>query len=243
MCTATKHRSAGGRRAAFTLVEVMVTIGIVVFLVGVTMSAATALARGAEKQRTENALRLLDLAMEEWEIQAARSLTWGEPAEQHDVWSQRAHVLIITEMLKPVRRNKASATILARLEPAAIHTYDDQRPPWLRRQYEVDQAYDFVGDITVLDAWGNPVYATHPGAAFDPAVHYGEADPDGTERTDNERAYGIAENRRVCFISAGPDGLFGLPEEFPSLSGAALWDAARAAREDNVYSYVPGEGY
>jgi type II secretory pathway pseudopilin PulG len=233
-----------GRRRAFTLVEVMVTIGIIVFLVGMTMSAATALARGAEVRRTEDAMRLLDLAMEEWEIQAGRSLTWGAPAERHDVWSERAHVLILTEMLQQVQRNKSSAAILARIDPDLVHVYEaSHRPSWLRRQEEVDQAAEFTGGFTVLDAWGTPIYATHPGGLFDPSVDAGVPDPDGTERTSNEIAYGIAKNRRVCFVSAGPDGVFGLRPEFPSLGGPALFEAMREAKVDNLYSYLPEVAY
>ena len=59
---------------------------------------------------------------------------------------------------------------------------------------------------------------------------YGTPDADGTIRTYNEGFYGVAKNRQVCFISAGPDGVFGrlyAPEGSPDFEQT----------KDNVYSY------
>ena len=86
----------------------------------------------------------------------------------------------------------------------------------------------------MLDAWGTPIYATHPGRIW--TLNDRGPDPDGTIQTDNEERYGIAPNRRVVFVSAGPDQRFGLTEEFNSLD-ADDGDAAIAkARADNIYS-------
>ena len=62
-------------------------------------------------------------------------------------------------------------------------------------------------------------------------------DPDLTETTINEYYFGHAQNRQVCFISAGPDGLFGTTLEFSGLAGLELQRAIEAARSDNIYSY------
>ena len=89
----------------------------------------------------------------------------------------------------------------------------------------------FDGSLTILDAWGTPIYATHPGRSYDPNLfeadpnYYKPPDPDGTIRTYNEREYGVARNREVCFVSAGPDRRFGHLQADPQGS------------EDNLYSY------
>jgi hypothetical protein len=57
-------------------------------------------------------------------------------------------------------------------------------------------------------------------------------DPDGTIRNDLELRCGIAANRQICFVSAGPDGSFG------DLTAPPDTDDFVSA-EDNVYSYEP----
>ena len=101
----------------------------------------------------------------------------------------------------------------------------------------LQQLPEFDGGITILDAWGTPIYSTHPGAPAAPGVQ--PVDADGTERTLNESYYGIARNRRVCFVSAGPDRLFGLYWEFTGLTGPELEEAIAEAMKDNIYSYQP----
>ena len=59
-----------------------------------------------------------------------------------------------------------------------------------------------------------------------------DRDDDGTIRTRNEKDYGISPNRRIVFVSAGPDQRFGLPAEFYPLDMQAM----REARLDNIYS-------
>ncbi len=99
--------------------------------------------------------------------------------------------------------------------------------------------------MTVLDAWGTPIYATHPGSLWTttPLVPFyqKERDPDGTIRTYNEEQYGIAPHRSIVFVSAGPDQRFGLTDEFPPQETEAILEA----RIDNIYSvpvsFVPDE--
>ena len=50
-------------------------------------------------------------------------------------------------------------------------------------------------------------------------------------RIENETFYGIAVNRQVCFVSAGPDGKFG--------TEPGSVETQRKARADNIYSYQP----
>ena len=224
-------------RRAFTLVEMLLAVGIVTFLAGLTLVGATALVQRAEVERTRSTLALLDVALSEWQTESGQRLTWGPDPQRHDIWSERAEVLIITELLERIRRTDAARAVLAGLEPRAVYTYEaDVQPPWIRG-YAMIELDEFVGGITVLDAWGIPVYATHPGAVLPPGAL---ADPDGTERTANENQYGVARDRRVCFVSAGPDRRFGLYQEFYHLPPSERPAAMAAARQDNLFSYVPG---
>ena len=216
----------------FSLVELTVVIGIVVLLAGLTISAGTAVVRNAEHRATETALVQLDAAVREWELLADRKLTWAEPGEQAEVHAVTPEVLIITEILDVVTRNAASRDLIAHIDPDLVYRYEDDTAPWLSSPMEMSEVNDrFIGSLTVLDAWGTPVYATHPGRAWVPDDGP-DRDDDGTIRTRNEKDYGISPNRRIVFVSAGPDQRFGLPAEFYPLDMQAM----REARLDNIYS-------
>jgi hypothetical protein len=65
-----------------------------------------------------------------------------------------------------------------------------------------------------------------------------DRDPDGTVRTDLETRLGVAVNRRLALVSAGPDGVLGdlhLDVDLDGLSDPQM--AAVAAAEDNIASY------
>ncbi|MDY7108926.1 MAG: type II secretion system protein [Planctomycetota bacterium] len=230
----TPHRPQE-RRRAFTLVELIVTIGVIAFLTGLTVSATVALVQRAEVHKTEDIIRLLDLAQREWELTADRKLSWGDDPNRHDIWSDREFTLIITELLGVIQRNQRVKDMIAKIDPDLIFIYEEgEMPAWIPPGAE-DQYEQFIGGMTILDAWGVPIYATHPGAPAGPGTPI--VDPDGTEQTRNEQYYGIARDRRVCFISAGPDQRFGLYSEFTGMYGEELQEALKEARKDNIYSY------
>jgi type II secretory pathway pseudopilin PulG len=235
----------------FTLVETLVTVGVLVFLVGLVLSVGSAVAERSARLRTETSLRLLDQALAEWETSARRQLSWwnyanpdDDPAHKDlaDIHGDTPESLIITEMLDLMLRVPSAAQIIGQIEPGLIYTYRrGTHPPWIMQEPggAAQQDARFDGSITVLDAWGVPIYATHPGRTWIPAdAAYGAADADGTIHTYNEMRYGVARNRAVRFVSAGPDGDFGWVSYPPGTPD-------REAVADNLFSYPlePGEGY
>lgn len=231
------------RRCArsFTLVEALVVVGLVVFLTGLTMSAVTALTEWTEVRRTRDTIRLLDQACTSWQLRKDAKVTWGPDEQTFDLKSDRAPVLLISELLDTIGA-KSDPTI-ALIDDEFIYQYErGELPPWILNDYEA--RLEFVpfqqrGSLTVLDAWGTPIYSTHPGAPASPGA---PSDADGTERTDNENQYGVALSRRICFVAAGPDRRFGVEREFPLLSVGDRGEAMKRARADNIYSYQPGPG-
>ncbi len=226
-------------RGGFTLIELVVVIGIMLLLLGLTLSVGVAVRTQSETRETENILRLLDTAMQEWERSADRQLSWGEddnpPGSVYDVQGKPVglitpEILVITEVLQTVTRPRHVKEIIAQVDADFIYTYrSGEFPSWIQSPDEQNAVTTrFIGDIAVLDAWGHPIYATHPGRVNDPP--YGEPDADGTIRTYNESFYGVARNRQVCFISAGPDGEFGK-------IGAAEGSPDFEQTKDNLYSY------
>jgi len=234
-------RADTAARTGATLVEMVVALGVIVFLTGLTVTATTAVVQRAEVQETQNVITLLDTALQEWELSADRKLTWGDAEDEVDIWSDRAYVLVISELLDAIRRTPGPRDVLARIDADLVYPYrEGETPAWITSDpYARMQLERFVDrkSITVLDAWGTPVYATHPGKLVAPGDP--PEDIDGTENTPNEQIYGTARSRHVCFVSAGPDRRFGLYWEFPDLPRQHREEAIQAARRDNLYSYRP----
>lgn len=245
-CTGTRIVGRRGsrrrsNRGGFTLIELVVVIGIMLLLLGLTLSVGVAVRTQSEIRETENTMRLLDTAMQEWEQSADRRLTWwqqlaDDPSmrERSDIHSDTPEELIITEMLDVITRPNQIKQMIAQIAPDFVYTYQEGVvPPWMEDQ-DLLQLEDFLGSITVLDAWGLPIYATHPGRLWkdsdgNPPYVFPQNE-DGTIQTYNERTYGVSPNRQVVFVSAGPDG------EFGDMSEADDSDAFKLTN-DNLYSY------
>jgi type II secretory pathway pseudopilin PulG len=221
----------------------IVAIGIIVFLAGVVVSALVAFVRASEVRRTEQTIDLLDMAVAEWEQQADRKLSFGD-GPSYDLQESTDFVFVITEMLEVIRRQGDAGEILAQVDPQLMYVYHDgESPVWIKSFDQRQSVQAFLGGITVLDEWGTPLYATPPGSVA-PNRGVQKVNADGTVETRNERWYGVARNRQVCFISAGPDRRFGLIYEFQHLgSFEAIEQAMIEARKDNIRSYPPAEPF
>ena len=236
------------RTRAFTLIEMVVVIGLIILLAGLTLSVGVSVIHQSEARQTRAALLLLDSAVQEWELQADRKLTWcvchpGYPDPDRaaaDIHGDTKEVLIITEVLKVITKSPSVREIIAKIDPKLIYRYKNHvYPPWIDTPPEKQQMDErFDGAITVLDAWGFPIYATHAGRPWDAArdlppnsPYQVVRDPDGTIQTYNEVIYGVATNRRMCFVSSGPDGRFG------DLHQDALPPEEAQYARDNLYSY------
>lgn len=242
---------------AFTLVELLITIGIIIILTALTISATVALTRRSEVNQTQMTLKLLDIALGEWQSEAGRTLSWGDnplPPDPpiYDIGDGTPHVFTLSEVWRRISGNEATRTILAQIPPDLTYMYDQSKPlpQWLPANPDPDDPDPFLlqanprylvqagladGSVAVLDAWDIPIRAVHPGRVFQPG-DVGEADLDGTifigsDNSDgwNEEIYGRAESRRLYFVSAGPDRKFG------NVSSAD--ERIRGQAEDNLYSY------
>ena len=225
-------------RGGFTLVEVVVVIGIILFLVGLTLSVSVAVIERSEIQQTETVLRLMETAVQEWELAADRKLSWGNgpgydmQGDPNTGMSLTEDVFIISELLDTVRRPSQVKEIIAQIDPEFVHTYEPgpPYPPWIDPPQQSAVDNQFNGSLTILDAWGTPIYPTHPGPTwFDGATL--PRNGDGTIQIRNEGIFGVARNRQICFVSAGPDGNFGNFD-----SSIPVYHDPEGAK-DNIYSY------
>ena len=220
-CGINRRRTAR-RSPAFTLIELVVVISIILLLVGLTMSVGLAVRSQSETRQTENVLILLDQAVKQWQIAADRQLSWGTEnlpfnGVVYDINEPDSADVQLTQLLGRIRTNQSARDIMAQIGDDFLHREEENN----------------VTFLTLHDPWGKHICLIHPGRVADP-VNFGDvlddADPDGTIRTNHENEFGVALNRTLLFLSAGPDGKFGNLESNP---GPAA---------DNVYSYKPGSG-
>ncbi len=216
---ALRGRSARG----FTLIELVVVIGLILILVGLTMAVGVAIRAQSETRETENVLILLDHAVKQWEIAADRQLSWGTEDEPvngavYDIDDQNFADDQLTQLLGRISTNQSAKDILAQIDNDFLQQDDGNL------------------ELKLVDPWGTQICLVHPGRVADPVNFPNdppEPDLDGTIRTPYEDDFGIAVNRALLFVSAGPDGDFGTLD-----STDPGFDSGAAA--DNVYSYKPG---
>lgn len=205
------------RRAGFTMLEVLVVIGIILVLMGLVLAITTNVIEKSERTRTENTLTILDMCMSEWEHVAERKLTYGI-ADQPTAGS----VYELDEAAAPSASTLAAFSII--MKPASVKELLAQVPP--------DRAKQETGppvSVRVLDAWDNQILAIFPGRKW-VSGDAGSRDVDGSIRTAHENIYGVAVSGKVYFVSAGPDGKFGSLDP-----GATAQELSEAS--DNIASY------
>jgi type II secretory pathway pseudopilin PulG len=239
-------------RRAFTLVELVVVVGIIVLLVGITVTVGVNVVEKAEMRKTQNVIQMLDTALQEWEVAADRKLSYGQDgaAAAYDIQDTWPHVLVVPAVLDTVSRNAGANDIIARIAPDHLYQFNtnDPMPNWISQPAADDpdpnaagaasiyssgafnNGRQLTGMVTVLDAWDQPLRLVHPGPVAAAGV---ASNADGTVYVDygaeHEMRYGTAVSRQICFISAGPDGKFGdLSSSTPEVVGQTM---------DNIYSY------
>src|SRR4030095_6363819 len=179
-------------RRGFTLIELIVVIGIILLLMGLILGVATALNAQTESRATQNTLKLLDLALHEWETTADRSFTWGKdnepPGTKYDIQRTYGNPNIgdaevqTSVVLSRLKNTPGCKEILARIDQDMF--VSDNSDPSLPR-------------LTLLDAWNQEIVIVHPGRLPNPLLDGPNPlrDADGTIRVTPAWSPDINENR------------------------------------------------
>jgi prepilin-type N-terminal cleavage/methylation domain-containing protein len=185
---------APNRDRAFTLIELMVVVAIIILLVGLTVSVTVILNQKSEVRKTERAMELLTMALKEWETAAEKTITYGtngtpsaavytiQEITDFDEFHELTH-----KVVGIITKNAQAKQLLSNIDPKLLHQHDDE--------------------LSVFDAWENDVLVIFPGRKHTAGAP--GPDPDGTVRTRWENQFGVCVNGRMRFVSMGPDGLPG----------------------------------
>ncbi len=251
------QRTPTPSRPGFTLLELLIVIGIITLLVGVLLAVGLRAIRSQDERATRNLLFTLDRAMSEY-ILVAGSIPKYNPQAFSRV--PGPDLLDPNDGLNIISSNDAflaypdGSTVRHPIRPDAsvfirqVTGYGevDAIIRGIPERYLVStitgpESDPVAGDPSpsVVDAWAivDALWpAPHP-IARQQLVYY--------VHPDNELAqdlFGRCINGRPYFMSAGPDRRYGLTSEFADqgLSAAAEREAALKALEDNIYSYTPG---
>lgn len=163
-----RHNVCGRQRPSvargFTLVELLVVIGIIGLLVGITFAVGRTVVNTSKRQATEDTLRILDAAMQTY-IDTKDALP---PAY---MWHRQANVDAATPpadyfvcidgvagtggTLRPV--NSIGMFMVMAGEVPEVKEILDKLPSRFVRVYDGDGAGIEPAMPTVFDAWGNPI--------------------------------------------------------------------------------------
>lgn len=206
-------RATRGLVGGFTLVELLVVIGIIGILIAASLVVGTRVVGGGKERATHDTLKILDTALQNY-IQEKGEVP---PPTVNEPGLTATRVMVIADV-KIGPNTWVDTTALFMLQAQAVRTAKeavDRIPSQFVRRSGPQQEY-----TTVLDAWKNPIRYVHP--AFDGRIQTSVRvdtllgpvppgrtiyDPPIVQRTDADSDIGLCQNNRPYFYSAGPDGM------------------------------------
>ncbi len=212
----------------FTLVEMIIVIGIIAILATLTIPVITAATRSSETRQIRDAMTLLETAFQEWERTNDRPISYGTDGQPPDAnFPPKYDVQAQTD---PTNSTQIDAINVRTLEVlgrvAAAKGILNKISAKLLRQQKTAEAKP-----EIIDPWDRQLIFVYAGRLWMKSSDGGR-DEDGTIRTPFEARFGVCKNRRPYVMSAGPDGRYG------NLS-ASKTSSDYSDTQDNEYSYEP----
>jgi type II secretory pathway pseudopilin PulG len=255
--------SSRRRVGGFTLVELVVVVGIIIGLLSLVLAVSTLLIQQNEARQLESAFANLETAVQEYEQTLGRPITFQDRSDPSGAWDiDRTANLGVSGSIESPYDQSASTGVTcpscsSNSEPLAYRGWARFTVRLFSLLRGTQSAEDIIARLdpslfvavkqangqplsgnqelsTLVDPWGTPVAVVFPGRKW----KEGDTqilDADGTIRTYMENKMGICRNGKVLFVSAGPDGDIGCRGGACGQTGPRF-----EATLDNVYSYKPG---
>jgi prepilin-type N-terminal cleavage/methylation domain-containing protein len=219
-----------GRRA-FTLIELVVVLAVILVLVSLVLAVSSILLKRSEVQQTESAMAILSAAVDEFEQARARPMTYGTrnqpPGARYDVPELElnyAHVILF--VLDRLSSHGPSREMISKIDGKLFRLTDRNIPPnasggvpstelwWTPVVTQGTQPLR----MELVDPWDTRIAVIFPGRPWVQGDDPNLKDLDGTIRTNDEQGNTPCVNRKIRFISSGPDRQYGTADDIESYS-------------------------
>ena len=246
------HGSMRNARRGVTLIEILTAVSIIVVLAALVIGIGSTMVKGQASKQTEGLLTTLDRVLEEFVLATGTVPKYtasdydGAPgpgnATERYGGAEQSRYPDVSVFFAQVRGVGEADSIIKAIDPQFLTLTPTTG----------DAADDFrAQQPSVIDSWGvdnwDSICPPSDPWCVDQQQLVFYVHPDNTLA---QALFGRCVNGRPFFVSAGPDLLYGLPEELDAISstyeigqegGESQTDyvqrALRTARADNIYSY------
>ncbi len=236
------------KASGFTLIEMVVVIGIIALLAALTMGISNSVIRNSQVRQTQDAMKLIALAVDEWELERGRPITFEGfiPIDggRYDIYANDEDIDQPSSS-SSVNNNEMQEAMETRISSLVELLLQSEPASNILSKISPDFFIEDTQGKLIADPWGNPIGVIFPGRKFaeaypnlDPLGEYPYLDEsnDMTVRDEAEDGLGSCVNGRILFVSAGPDLRWGYRYQVnDGVGNATLIDSSK----DNIYSYAP----
>ena len=234
--------------SGFTLIEMVVVIGIIALLAALTMGISNSVIRNSQVRQTQDAMKLLALAVDEWELERGRPITFEGfvpiNGGRYDIYTNGEGIGQPSGS-SSVSNDEMQESMEARVESLIELLLQSEPATNILSKISSELFVEDIHGNLVIEPWGNPIGVVYPGRKFadaypnlDPLGEYPYLDEsnDMTVRDEAEDGLGSCVNGRILFVSAGPDLRWGYRYQGnDGVGNPTLIDSSK----DNIYSYDP----